>query len=224
AAQADPSEQVAAGPGGSVFFYGQPIADIQKLLGEPNGTVTVSNQTVLIYGKETLKFIDGKWVNPRSDIRERIEAYKKAAAKQTMIQKAKTKTDQLFAKPPQPAKKADKPVAATPAPAPAPASSGASSEYSGLVYPGQITVVDFYATWCGPCRQLAPILDGIVRKSGVTLRKVDIGDWGSSVAKKYNITSVPNVRVFDRQGRMVGSPTCDPNQVAQCIEQAKQSK
>jgi thioredoxin 1 len=107
----------------------------------------------------------------------------------------------------------------------APVAAGPSSEYSGLVSPGTITVVDFYATWCGPCKQMAPILDRLVsQQSGVVLRKVDIGDWGSSVAKKYNITSVPNVRVFDKHGKMIGAPTSDPNQVARYIEQAKQSK
>ena len=184
-------EQVVAIPESPVFFLGQNIDDVQRLLGEPNGTITVSNQTILLYGREELKFLDGRWINPQSDIRERIASGKKNAAK----------------------------------PAAAPTAASTAGEYSGLVSPGEITVVDFYATWCGPCKQMAPVLDEIIRKNpGVTLRKVDIGAWGSSVAKKYNITSVPNVRVCDKHGKMIGAPTSDPKQVAQYIAQAKQSK
>jgi thiol-disulfide isomerase/thioredoxin len=206
----DDSEPAAA----SSFFYGQPIAEVQRLLGEPNGTVTVSNQTILLYGRETLKFIDGKWVNPQPDIRERIEAYKKAAAKQAKANKSKpTKTVEINSLPA---------TAAKTQAAAAPAEKSGAGLYSGLLVPGKITVVDFYADWCGPCKQMAPVLDKLVSgKSDVVLKKIDIVNWDSAVAKKYDITSIPNVRVFDKQGRMVGSPTSDPNQVARHIELAR---
>ncbi len=58
-------------------------------------------------------------------------------------------------------------------------------------------VVDFSATWCGPCRQLTPIIDDLAKEySGkVKVGKVDI-DQSQEVAGKYGITSVPTVLFF----------------------------
>jgi thioredoxin 1 len=215
--KAEQPAQAAAAPETPLFFPGQPIDEVQKLLGEPNGTINIDNRTVLLYGQEALTFINGRWINCQPDIRKRIADGKKAAAKQAAAKKPAQRAATPAAK--QTAVKEPAQQAA------APTATGTPGEYSGLVSPGTITVVDFYATWCGPCKQMAPILDRLVsQQSGVVLRKVDIGDWGSSVAKKYNITSVPNVRVFDKHGKMIGAPTSDPNQVARYIEQAKQSK
>jgi thioredoxin 1 len=205
-----------AKPANPQFFHGQTIASVQEILGEPDGVMTSGKRTVLLYSGITLEFTDGKWTNPQPDIRKQIDESKKARAKQAKTaqnQPAKTVVTKI-----QPAVAKAQPAAASPV-------KSAASEYSGLITMGKITVVDFYATWCGSCKQIAPVLDNLVRgQSDVTLRKVDIGNWGSSTAKKYNITSVPNIRVFDKKGRMVGSPTSNPNQVAQNIEQARKSQ
>ncbi|MFA6173442.1 MAG: thioredoxin family protein [Kiritimatiellales bacterium] len=212
---ADTSKQ-AADPVPPVFFYGQTLAEVQQLLGEPDGTMTASEKIVLLYSGEALEFISGKWINPQADIRARIADGKKAVVKRAAIQKAEVKKEKPRAVTPPPGKKAEQASAPT---------QSASSEYSGLTVPGKITVVDFYADWCGPCKQMAPVLDKLTGgKADIALKKVDIVNWDSAVAKKYGITSIPNVRVFDKQGRMVGSPTSSPDQIAQYIKQAKQSK
>ena len=226
------SEQAAAsGPDASLFFQGQSIESVQQILGEPNGIVTSGARTILLYGREILEFIDGKWINSDPDIRRKIEDGRKALAEQAAVQAdlAKKREKELARQAETQADLAKKKKSAKTQAEPARIGKGSAAvpvakEYSGLLTPGKITVVDFYATWCGPCKQMAPLLDNMVRgKSDVTLRKVDIGNWDSSVAKKYNITSVPNVRVFDKNGRMVGSPTSDPNQVARNIEQARKN-
>jgi putative thioredoxin len=55
-------------------------------------------------------------------------------------------------------------------------------------------LVDFYATWCGPCQMLKPILDKLVTEYNFTLAKVDI-DENPELAKQYKVGGVPDVRV-----------------------------
>ena len=60
-----------------------------------------------------------------------------------------------------------------------------------------LTLVDFHATWCGPCRMLAPILDQIAKEfSGkVTIAKIDI-DHAEETAAHFEISSVPTMILF----------------------------
>lgn len=67
-------------------------------------------------------------------------------------------------------------------------------EFDSVLASAQWTVVvDFYATWCGPCKMLAPVIDALAEKySDVTFLKVDI-DEVSDLAETYWITSIPTV-------------------------------
>ena len=53
-------------------------------------------------------------------------------------------------------------------------------------------IVDFYASWCGPCKMMAPILESIKSKyeGSIKIIKVDI-DENREIASKYSIMSVP---------------------------------
>ena len=59
-------------------------------------------------------------------------------------------------------------------------------------------LVDFFATWCGPCRMVAPVIDEIAtEKAGqVAVYKVDI-DQSPDLALKYQVSSVPTLIVFE---------------------------
>lgn len=53
-------------------------------------------------------------------------------------------------------------------------------------------IVDFWATWCGPCRALAPVLEQLSAETGITIYKVDVDQCGD-LAKMYNIEYIPQL-------------------------------
>ena len=59
------------------------------------------------------------------------------------------------------------------------------------------TLVDFWATWCGPCRMQAPILDAFESEMGTVVKvgKVDV-DEQPEIAARYNIFSIPTLIAF----------------------------
>lgn len=74
----------------------------------------------------------------------------------------------------------------------------AGQEFQDKVLQSQGKVlVDFFATWCGPCRMLAPVLDEVAaEKSGeVSVYKVDI-DASPEIAAHFDVTSVPTLILF----------------------------
>ncbi|MBR2315780.1 MAG: thioredoxin [Clostridia bacterium] len=60
-------------------------------------------------------------------------------------------------------------------------------------------LLDFWATWCGPCRMIAPILEEIAEEydGRVTVGKVNVDDE-SELAVQFGITSIPTVILFDK--------------------------
>jgi thioredoxin 1 len=67
-----------------------------------------------------------------------------------------------------------------------------------------VTLVDFYADWCGPCRMLAPVLEKVAKEvSGkATIAKLDI-DHAQKIASGFQVTSIPTLILF-KDGKEVG--------------------
>ena len=88
------------------------------------------------------------------------------------------------------------------------------TDFNSLVLESDVPVlVDFYTSWCGPCRKLSPILEQLSEdmNGGVEVVKVNVGE-DSLLAQKYNISAVPTLIVFldgEEIKRMVGLQTLE---------------
>ena len=75
------------------------------------------------------------------------------------------------------------------------------AEFEELIKENNNVVIDFYATWCGPCKMLAPIFEQVsAEKENVTFVKVDVDEAGE-LANLFGITSIPTV-VYIKNERM----------------------
>ena len=68
---------------------------------------------------------------------------------------------------------------------------------------GGLTVVDFWATWCAPCRMIAPILDQLASEyqGKVKVAKLDV-DQNVRTATRFNVRSIPTL-LFFKDGKLV---------------------
>ena len=62
-------------------------------------------------------------------------------------------------------------------------------------------IIDFYATWCGPCKMQAPVLEELANSRGVKVAKVDV-DLLPSLAKEHAVMSIPTLLLF-KNGKLV---------------------
>jgi thioredoxin 1 len=81
-----------------------------------------------------------------------------------------------------------------------------SQEYDALAVSSNLLVIDFYATWCGPCKMLAPVFEEVADKyPDVTFVKVNV-DEDEELARKFRISVIPTL-VFVKNGEAVKTST-----------------
>ena len=77
------------------------------------------------------------------------------------------------------------------------------NEFDKLISQDKPTLVDFYATWCGPCKMQAPILEEVKQNVGdkANIIKIDV-DKNQELAARYNVQSIPTLIMF-KNGKAV---------------------
>lgn len=70
-------------------------------------------------------------------------------------------------------------------------------KFSDLISSEKPLLVDFFATWCGPCKMMHPVLEDLAKMVGDNARivKIDI-DKNQELANAYNVRSVPTLMIF----------------------------
>ncbi len=88
---------------------------------------------------------------------------------------------------------------------------GKRVDLSQLMAPGKVTIVDFYADWCGPCHVLEARLQHLMQaKKNLAMRRVNIGKWDNDAAKQateLRAEALPYIRVYDARGKFVTAVT-----------------
>jgi len=82
-------------------------------------------------------------------------------------------------------------------------------DFKAIAAPGKITIVDFYADWCGPCKVLELRMQHLVQgKKNIAVRRVNVGKWDNAAAKQatreFRLASLPYLRIYDGSGKLAG--------------------
>jgi len=76
-------------------------------------------------------------------------------------------------------------------------------KFNEIINSEQLTLVDFFATWCGPCKMMHPVLEQLKDELGDSIRiiKIDV-DQNDTLSMNYRIQSVPTLMLF-RKGEVI---------------------
>jgi thioredoxin 1 len=78
-----------------------------------------------------------------------------------------------------------------------------NTTFNELINDSKLVIVDFWATWCGPCRMISPLLDELEEEMAdqITVVKVNVDD-ADEIAAQYRIMSIPTL-LFIKNGQIV---------------------
>ena len=85
-------------------------------------------------------------------------------------------------------------------------------KFQDLIKSDKPVLIDFFATWCGPCKMMHPVLEELAEKVGEKARiiKIDI-DRNQELSAVHNVRSVPTLMIFQKgelKGRQSGVQSC----------------
>ena len=96
------------------------------------------------------------------------------------------------------------------------------AKFEDIIQGNTLVIVDFFATWCGPCKMMHPVLEGLKKQLGerVKIVKIDIDSpVNRQLVNSYQVQAVPTLMLF-KAGKMVWrqSGAMQATQIRQVIE------
>ena len=96
-----------------------------------------------------------------------------------------------------------------------------TSQFSNLLASSSIVVADFYADWCGPCKQIAPIYEQLSaqlsRPNKITFTKINT-DNQQDLARSYGVTAMPTFMIFKNAQRIESIQGADPRKLSAAVK------
>ena len=82
------------------------------------------------------------------------------------------------------------------------------------------TIVDFFATWCGPCTKLSPLLEKAAKENNLYLCVVDV-DKNQDLAEEFGVSAIPHVFLFIEGKQVMDFTGCDTSKLNEMVAMAK---
>ena len=96
-----------------------------------------------------------------------------------------------------------------------------TSHFSTLLASSSIVVADFYADWCGPCKQIAPIYEQLSaqlsRPNKITFTKINT-DNQQELVRSYGVTAMPTFMIFKNAQRIESIQGADPRKLSAAVK------
>lgn len=94
------------------------------------------------------------------------------------------------------------------------------TEFKDLIKEDKVTVIDFHATWCGPCKQIAPFVDKLSKEfADAVFVKVDVDDV-SDVAAECGVRAMPTFMIFRNDTKVAEVVGANPAALKAAVKSA----